>query len=229
MEDTAKARARGEEMRSTLFSAMRAVSSTQSLLTAVKFFPFTSTLSTPMLRLMRSVCAAPLSPYFWTISRIFDVNSAYFHNHGGYEFAKQFYADAYKAAVEIVGGEQYILSAVMHADEINRAMRLYEDWAAERITEYNFNMLSEKYQKEQGELAEKIERIQRELACEEQEETDVDRWIELIRQYAHPTELNAGMLNALIEKILVHEKTIGEDGEKEQEIEIFYRFVGKID
>jgi len=53
---------------------------------------------------------------------IFDVNSAYFHNHGGYEFAKKFYEDAYKAAVEIVGGEQYILSAVMHADERNRAM-----------------------------------------------------------------------------------------------------------
>ena len=53
---------------------------------------------------------------------VFDVNSAYFDNHGGYEFAKQFYADAYKAAIQIVGGEQYILSAVMHADEINRAM-----------------------------------------------------------------------------------------------------------
>ena len=53
---------------------------------------------------------------------IFDVNSAYFDSHGGYEFAKQFYEDAYKAAVQIVGGEQYILSAVMHADEINRAM-----------------------------------------------------------------------------------------------------------
>ena len=53
---------------------------------------------------------------------IFDVNSAYFDNHSGYEFAKQFYEDAYKAAVQIVGGEQYILSAVMHADEINRAM-----------------------------------------------------------------------------------------------------------
>ena len=53
---------------------------------------------------------------------IFDVNSAYFDNHGGYEFAKQFYEDAYQAAVQIVGGEQYILSAVMHADEINRAM-----------------------------------------------------------------------------------------------------------
>ena len=53
---------------------------------------------------------------------VFDVNSAYFYNHGGYDFAKQFYTEAYKAAIKIVGGEQYILSAIMHADERNRAM-----------------------------------------------------------------------------------------------------------
>ncbi|MBC8575189.1 plasmid recombination protein [Yanshouia hominis] len=53
---------------------------------------------------------------------IFDVNSAYFYNHGGYDFASKFYENAYRAAVQIVGGEQYILSAVMHADERNRAM-----------------------------------------------------------------------------------------------------------
>ena len=53
---------------------------------------------------------------------IFDVNSLYFDEHGGYNFAKQFYSDAYQAAIEIVGGEQYILSAVMHADERNRAL-----------------------------------------------------------------------------------------------------------
>ena len=53
---------------------------------------------------------------------VFDVNSAYFDNHGGYDFAKQFYTDAYRSAIEIVGGEQFILSAVMHADERNQAM-----------------------------------------------------------------------------------------------------------
>ena len=53
---------------------------------------------------------------------VFDVNSAYFDNHGGYDYARQFYTDAYKSAIEIVGGEQFILSAVMHADERNRAM-----------------------------------------------------------------------------------------------------------
>lgn len=53
---------------------------------------------------------------------LFDMNSAYFHDRGGYDFAKQFYSEAYKAAIEIVGGEKYILSAVMHADERNRAL-----------------------------------------------------------------------------------------------------------
>ena len=45
--------------------------------------------------------------------------------------------------------------------------KLYEDWAAERITEYNFKVLSEKYQTEQTEVLEKIERLQAELATEQ--------------------------------------------------------------
>lgn len=53
---------------------------------------------------------------------VFDVNSAYFHRHGGYDYAQAFYAEAYKAAVDMVGGEQFILSAVMHADERNTGM-----------------------------------------------------------------------------------------------------------
>ena len=53
---------------------------------------------------------------------LFDVNTAYFHNHGGYEYARKFYEEAYRAAIKIVGGEQYILSAVMHADERNRGL-----------------------------------------------------------------------------------------------------------
>ena len=107
--------------------------------------------------------------------------------------------------------------------------KLYEDWAAERITEYNFKVLSEKYQTEQAEVLEKIERLQAELATEQQTVVNIDQWIGLIQQYAHPEELTAEMLNALIEKIVVHEKTVGEDGEKEQTVDIYYRFVGKID
>jgi hypothetical protein len=51
---------------------------------------------------------------------IFDVNTAYFEYHGGYEYAKSFYEEAYRCAIEEIGGEQFILSAVMHADERNK-------------------------------------------------------------------------------------------------------------
>ena len=34
----------------------------------------------------------------------------------------------------------------------------------------------------------------------------IDQWISLIHQYANPEELTVEMLNALIEKIVVHEK-----------------------
>jgi len=53
---------------------------------------------------------------------VFDVNSAYFENRGGYEYAKSFFEEAYHCAVGLIGGEEYVLSAVMHADERNKAL-----------------------------------------------------------------------------------------------------------
>ena len=53
--------------------------------------------------------------------------------------------------------------------------------------------------------------------------------MKLIQQYSEITELDAPLLNTLIEKIVIHEATKGPDGVREQEVEIFYRFVGKID
>ena len=53
---------------------------------------------------------------------IFDVNTEYFDRNGGYEYAKEFFTEAYQMAVKEAGGEEYILSAVMHADERNKAL-----------------------------------------------------------------------------------------------------------
>jgi len=52
---------------------------------------------------------------------LLDVNSEYFETHGGYEFAREFYEDAYRYCCEEVG-EENILSATMHADERNRVL-----------------------------------------------------------------------------------------------------------
>ncbi len=154
--------------------------------------------------------------------------------------------------------------------------RMYEDWAAGCITEYNFSMLSGKYQSEQAELDEKIEQLQSAIATESQNAVDAEKWIALMKECVNPTvsgkyqseqaeldekieqlqsaiatesqnavdaekwialmkecvnptELTAELLNMLIEKIVVHEAVKGEDGSREQEVEIFYRFIGKID
>lgn len=107
--------------------------------------------------------------------------------------------------------------------------RLYEDWVAGRITEYNFNMLSAKYQDEQTQLDGQINGLKAKLNEIKQTSTDAEKWISYIRKTAYPTELTAPLLNTLIEKIVVHDAVKMEDGTKEQEIEIYYRFIGKIE
>jgi hypothetical protein len=52
---------------------------------------------------------------------IFDVNTAYFELYGGYEFARQFYEEAFRFA-EKEYGQGNIVAAVMHADELNTAL-----------------------------------------------------------------------------------------------------------
>ena len=106
--------------------------------------------------------------------------------------------------------------------------KMYEDWSAGRITEYNFNMLSGKYQNEQTELETKIRQLHEAMEAAVQTATDAEKWIALMKQYVNPVELTAELLNTLIEKITVHEAVKGEDGSREQEVEIYYRFIGKI-
>ena len=115
-------------------------------------------------------------------------------------------------------------------EELDRLFsKLYEDWASERITEYNFNTLSKKYQTEQEELLVKIDKLTAELSAEQQSVIDAEKWIASIKKCARPTELTADLLNSLIEKIVIHEGKDSPNGMKAQPIEIYYRFIGKID
>ncbi|MBR0350770.1 MAG: plasmid recombination protein [Clostridia bacterium] len=52
---------------------------------------------------------------------VLDINSDYFEKHGGYDFAKKFYEEAYHFAEKEYGTDN-IISAVMHADEQNVAL-----------------------------------------------------------------------------------------------------------
>lgn len=114
--------------------------------------------------------------------------------------------------------------------EVDRLfMKLYEDWSADRITEYNFTMLSEKYQEEQQTLTEQIVQLQAAQAADRETTENAAKWLEVIKRYADPAELTAEMLNELIEKIVIHEAVKGNGVQRTQKIEIYYRFVGKIE
>lgn len=111
----------------------------------------------------------------------------------------------------------------------NLFSRIYEDRVTGKITERNFSMLSDKYQTAQEELETMIDSLQKQLAQDTQESADAGKWIALIKQYAYPTELTTELLNAFIEKILVHEAVKDKNGNRVQKVEICYRFIGKID
>ena len=51
---------------------------------------------------------------------VIDVNTMYFERNGGYEYAKQFYEEEFHFIEEKFGADN-VISAVMHADEINLA------------------------------------------------------------------------------------------------------------
>lgn len=51
-----------------------------------------------------------------------DVNTAYFEENGGYDFARDFFEEAYRMAVKEAGDERYVLFAVLHADERNSGL-----------------------------------------------------------------------------------------------------------
>ena len=110
----------------------------------------------------------------------------------------------------------------------NLFAKMYEDRAKEAITERNFAMLSAKYQEEQTQLENKTHELKAKLDKSAQDADGAEKWLSLIRKYTELTKLIAPLLNELIDKIVVHQAENDENGSRTQEIEIFYRFVGKI-
>ena len=90
-------------------------------------------------------------------------------------------------------------------------------------------MLSSRYQDEQLELETKIKTLKEKLSQTVKSRDNAERWLAIIRKYNELTELTAPLLNELIEKIVVHEASKDENGKRIQDVDIYYRFVGKIE
>jgi hypothetical protein len=104
--------------------------------------------------------------------------------------------------------------------------KLYEDNALEKISEDRYLTMSAAYEKEQKELKEKRGQLAISIGRSEEAFSNVQNFISLIRQYIDIKELNTKILNELIDKIVVYEKTVNPDGSKSQRVDIHYKFIG---
>ena len=105
--------------------------------------------------------------------------------------------------------------------------KLYEDKVMGEITAEMFAKLSAKYIAEQEEQTAALKSAQKELTALETKKTDVTRFVGLVRQYSHISELTPQILNEFIDKVTVHqaEKV---NGKRRQDIEVYFNGVGQI-
>lgn len=107
--------------------------------------------------------------------------------------------------------------------------KLYEDRALEIVSDENFRMLSGRLQGEQAQLTAEIQSLQESMAETEKTTDDVGSFVEILRSMEQIDELDADILNTLIDRIDIGEKATDENGEIFQRIDISYKFIGKLD
>ena len=106
-------------------------------------------------------------------------------------------------------------------------LSLYTDKSKGILTEQRFLKLTMAMENEQKENNARISEIQAILRDSIDQESDIRQFITEICQYAEITELDEGILNHLIDRIMIGDvKKV--NGEKVQEVRIFYNFVGEV-
>lgn len=105
---------------------------------------------------------------------------------------------------------------------------VYEDKVKGAIPEAVCVELLNKYQMERTEKSEQLQQMERQMEENQTVRNDVQEWVSLIRQYRNLETLDRETLLRLVDKIEVGERQIV-DGMKEQEIRIYYKFVGYIE
>lgn len=134
--------------------------------------------------------------------------------------------DMEKKAKEIGRCKRELKKADKRVAELEKILtKLYEDAALGKISEERYQSMAAAYEREQGVLKDQREALSAEIAQGEEVYQNVEYFLPLIQKYTDITELNAHILNELIEKIVVHEKQIDEDGIKSQQVDIYYKFI----
>lgn len=87
-------------------------------------------------------------------------------------------------------------------------------------------LMIQQYDEEQLMLEKRVEELQGQIQEEEVEKIDTNRFIALVNKYRNCEELTDTMLYAFIDRVEVHEATGGRTVYRQQNIDIYFNFIG---
>ena len=125
--------------------------------------------------------------------------------------------------------ERELKRANKRLSELDRLFaKLYEEHVNGKVNERNYNSMSASYENEQTELEYRISELNAAIKTERENDENAVNFVDLIKQYADIDELSQALLNTLIDRIEVHEPE-DVDGELIQKLDVYYKFVGRLD
>ena len=133
-------------------------------------------------------------------------------------------------AEEFAQQKEQAAQAQVRLSQIDTIIRkLLEQNAIGVISDDRFAAMIRDYEAEQTHLNETIRTYEELLHAHTESVENIERHVSLVEQYLNIRKLDARLLNRLIEKILVHQRGVDEDECPLQVIEIYYRFIGKME
>lgn len=106
--------------------------------------------------------------------------------------------------------------------------RLYEDHVIGKLTDDRFAKMSADYEQEQEALQISTDQLREVVEASERQTVNMDSFLKIVRKYTVPDKLFPELLNALVEKIVVHAPDKS-SGHRIQQIDIHYNFIGEIE
>lgn len=124
-------------------------------------------------------------------------------------------------------GQQELDAAKKRVAELDaKIQKLYDSTISGLLPERQAQRMIQQYDEEQIVLEKRIEELQSQTQVEEVEQLDTSRFIALVNKYRNCEELTDTMLYAFIDRVEVHEATGGRTVYRQQNIDIYFNFIG---
>ncbi len=104
--------------------------------------------------------------------------------------------------------------------------KLFEQSVTGGLTPERFSFLTADYEQEQRGLKEKLADIYLKLSDCETNEKNIDRFITVAKKYADFETLTPEIIIEFVDKICVHQARLDEDGNKSQQLDIYFNYIG---